>query len=102
MRACMLVRSASTTFHTRGVDGISSVLLKIRFQILAGCSATLRVFMENNPKKNSKKIYKKNLQKKITKKNLQKKFTIFFPKIKKNMPKLLRMLEGPPAKNWGV
>jgi hypothetical protein len=69
-----------------------SMSTKMNLYKLAGCFATLRVFMEKNPKdipkKNIKKKFKKNFQKKfpkkISKKNFQNKFPIFFPKIKKN------------------
>jgi hypothetical protein len=62
---------------------------KVILQLLAGCSATLRVFMKKFPKK----ISEKNFQQKISKKNFQKKFPIFFfsNNQNKNMPKLLRM-----------
>jgi hypothetical protein len=53
--------------------------MKFRFIILAGRSATLRVFMEKNPQKISKKTFQKNISKK------------YFQNLKKNMPKLLRM-----------
>jgi hypothetical protein len=73
---------------------IFSVLL-----LLAGCSATLRVFMGKKSKKKSNIISKKNFQYNFQKKNFKKKFqnkfqkkiskTFSKKKFKKIMPKLL-------------
>jgi hypothetical protein len=61
------------------------------YYLLAGCSATLRVFTEKNPKKNPQKHQKKyppkNSKKTFQKKNSKKKFEFLF----KKKPKLIRM-----------
>jgi hypothetical protein len=72
-----------------------------------------KIPQKNFPKKIPKKIPKnfskkfpKKIPKKIPKKfpnKFSKKFSNFFPKIKKCYAQtLINVIEGPPAKNWGV
>jgi very long chain acyl-CoA dehydrogenase len=64
-----------------------------KLKILAGCSATLRVFTRKNSRKNSPNFFfTKQFPKKNSKKNSKKKFKFFLSKnLKKIVPKLLRM-----------